>query len=81
MLYEASSGSLDYERANGVAEFGSGIAAVSAPLILGLVSDRFGVASAFWVIACFALAATVPALIFSRMKTVSGSQDLSTEVI
>ena len=69
MLYEASSGSLDYERANGVAEFGSGIAAVSAPLILGLVSDRFGVESAFWVIACFALAATIPALIFSRMKT------------
>ncbi len=69
MLYEASAGSLDFERANGVAEFGSGLAAVSAPLILGLVSDQFGVVSAFWVIACFALAATIPALILSRMKT------------
>jgi predicted MFS family arabinose efflux permease len=51
-----------YDKAFGIGSFANGIAAVLAPLLFGLVIDKRGILTVFWLSACFALAATLPLL-------------------
>jgi predicted MFS family arabinose efflux permease len=51
-----------YDKAFGIGSFANGIAAVIAPLLFGLVIDKSGILTVFWLSACFALAATLPLL-------------------
>jgi len=51
-----------YDKAFGISSFANGIAAVIAPLLFGLIIDRRGILTVFWLSACFALAAILPLL-------------------
>jgi MFS transporter, FSR family, fosmidomycin resistance protein len=51
-----------YDKAFGIGSFANGIAAVIAPLLYGLIIDKHGILTVFWLSACFALAATLPLL-------------------
>lgn len=52
-----------YDKAFGIGSFANGIAAVIAPLLYGLIIDKRGILTVFWLSACFALAATLPLLV------------------
>jgi FSR family fosmidomycin resistance protein-like MFS transporter len=54
----------NYERAFGIETLVSGVGITLAPLVLGFVSDQFGIISSFYVMAGSALLAVVPAIIF-----------------
>ncbi len=51
------------EKAFGIGSVISGAGSTLAPLILGYAADRYGIESAFFVSACFALLATIPAIV------------------
>lgn len=55
-----------FEKAFGVNALITGIASTLAPSILGFLSDRYGISHAFSFSAFLAVAATVPAIAFSR---------------
>lgn len=52
-----------YDKAFGIGSFANGIAAVIAPLLFGVIIDKRGILTVFWLSACFALAAILPLLI------------------
>ncbi len=51
------------EKAFGIGSVISGAGSTLAPIILGYAADRYGIESAFFVSACFALLATTPAIV------------------
>lgn len=57
-----------YEKAYGIAELAGNAGDVVAPLIIGILSDRFGIAPAFYAMAVAALLAIVPTIFFGRLK-------------
>jgi predicted MFS family arabinose efflux permease len=57
----------NYEKAFGIESFISNVGITSAPLVLGFVSDEFGIVKAFYVMASSALLAAIPAIIFLLM--------------
>ncbi len=58
----------NHEKAFGVHSFFTNIATTVSPILLGVISDTFSVMVAFYVSACFALLAIIPALFFSQLK-------------
>ena len=56
------------EKAFGLNAILVGIASTTAPFVLGSLSDTFGITTAFHFAAGFALVATIPALVLSRLK-------------
>ncbi|MDR3642763.1 MAG: MFS transporter [Candidatus Doudnabacteria bacterium] len=68
MVYQSMAESQNFERANGVAQFGDTVAAVIVPILLGLTSDRLGINWAFWLAAGFALLAVIPAVAFGNVR-------------
>jgi len=64
----------NFERANSLIEVGNMTAAAVAPLILGLISNRFGISTAFWACAGFAVLAVVPAVAY---RIISNRQKLA----
>jgi MFS transporter, FSR family, fosmidomycin resistance protein len=68
MVSEAVEHHGNFEKAFGVGAIVSGSAVTAAPLILGLVSDHFGIISAFNTMAVIALLAVVPAIAYMLIK-------------
>ncbi len=58
----------DFEKAFGVSQLISGCARTIAPILLGFISDKLGIASAFYTMAMVALVATIPTFLFGRTK-------------
>ena len=56
------------EKAYGLSSFLMSTMNVIAPIILGYISDLFGITAAFYLCAGFALTATVPAYFFGRVR-------------
>ena len=52
-----------YEKAFGIVSFASGISGVAAPILFGIMAERFGIVSVFLLSACFAILAIVPVLV------------------
>lgn len=60
-----------YDKAFGISSFANGIASVLAPLLFGVLTDRYGILTVFGLSACFALAAILPllaSLVIERRK-------------
>ncbi len=57
-----------YEKAYGIAGFMGGVGDVIGPLIIGILSDRFGIAPAFYAMAVAALLAVVPTVFYGRLR-------------
>lgn len=62
----------NYEKAYGLESFVSSIGLAVAPIVLGLVSDKFTIVAAFYVMAAAALLAALPAILFSLSGRRSG---------
>lgn len=56
------------QRAYGFNNFIVGMASTSAPLLLGMASDAFGIKSAFYVSAIMAIVATLPVMVAQKHK-------------
>lgn len=54
----------NFEKAFGIESFVSAIGIASAPIILGFVSDTSSIEHAFYIMACSALLASIPAMFF-----------------
>ena len=52
-----------YDKAFGIGSFVNGIASVLAPLLFGIVIDRYGIVAVFKISACFAIIAVIPLLL------------------
>jgi sugar phosphate permease len=57
----------NFEKAFGIEGFVSSLGIALAPVALGFVSDKFGIISAFYVMAGSALLAAIPAIAFFFM--------------
>jgi predicted MFS family arabinose efflux permease len=57
-----------YEKAFGFKEVNTGIASSLAPILLGVLSDQFGIMTAFYGSALFAIIAILPALLLRRIN-------------
>jgi len=68
MIAESVEHQKGMEKAFGLNAIFVGLASTAAPFTLGFLSDKFGIVAAFHVSAGFALVATVPAFILSRVK-------------
>jgi MFS family permease len=68
MVSEASEHHGNFEKAFGVNEFITNIGTTIAPLILGFLSDKFGIVSAFYAMGIAAVIAALPAYLFYRTK-------------
>jgi len=68
MVSEASEHHGNFEKAFGVNEFITSIGTTIAPLILGLLSDKFGIVSAFYAMGIAAIIAAIPAYFFYKTK-------------
>lgn len=64
MISDAAEAHGDFEKVFGVNATTVNIATMLAPLFLGIVSDKFGITTAFTTMAFFALLATIPAFAF-----------------
>jgi FSR family fosmidomycin resistance protein-like MFS transporter len=58
----------NHEHGFGVASFIDNIAAASSPIILGFVSDKYGVSQAFTISALVALIAVIPVFLYASTK-------------
>ena len=54
----------NFEKAFSIESFVSSVGITLAPIILGFTSDQFGITKAFYVMACSALLAAIPAILF-----------------
>ena len=54
----------NFEKAFSIESFVSSIGITLAPVVLGFTSDQFGIEKAFYVMACSALLASIPAMLF-----------------
>jgi MFS family permease len=68
MLTESAESHGNYKKTFGLSAFIDGIATTIAPVFLGVISDTFGITSAFQTMALFAVLAIVPAFAFSLTK-------------
>lgn len=68
MLSESVEGKTSFAKAFGLNGLLTGVATVLAPIILGLVSDRVGIVSAFALTAFIATTAIIPAVIYNKNK-------------
>lgn len=68
MITESTQHHKEYEKVFGIGSFVANIATSLAPIILGSVADKFGIVSAFYVSAMFAIFAIIPAYIYSKEK-------------
>ncbi len=68
MVSEASEYHGNFEKAFGVNEFAAGIATTIAPVLLGFLSDKYGIVTAFNTMALVALLAIIPAFFFHLTK-------------
>lgn len=68
MLSESVEHHRNYEKSYGLSALIISISTVIAPIVLGIISDRYGIVAAFYVSALFAVFATVPAAGFAWMK-------------
>lgn len=68
MIAESVEEQGDFEKAFGVKELISGTASSAAPVLLGLVSYKFGIVNAFNLSAFFAVLAVIPALLAKQVK-------------
>lgn len=57
-----------YEKAYGIAGLTGAVGDVIGPLIIGILSDRFGIAPAFYAMAVAALLAVVPTVFYGRLR-------------
>ncbi len=69
MVSEAADHHGNYEKAYGVNSLSSNSAIAAAPLLLGFISEKFGIVSAFNVMALVALLAIIPAVAFHTNKS------------
>ncbi|MFA6016614.1 MAG: MFS transporter [Patescibacteria group bacterium] len=70
MITESTQHHGQYEKVFGITSFIANIATSLAPIILGLVADKFGIINSFNVSAMFAILAIIPAYIYSQQKSV-----------
>lgn len=68
MVSDAAEHHGNFEKAFGLNETLSNIAKTIAPVLLGIISDQFGIVSAFNVMAFVALLAIIPAFAFRRTR-------------
>lgn len=54
----------NFEKAFSIESFVSSVGITLAPIVLGFTSDQFGIVNAFYIMACSALLASVPAILF-----------------
>lgn len=68
MVVESVEHRVGMEKAFGLNAMFVGVASTIAPFALGFFSDKFGITAAFGIAAGFAVIATIPALLFSRVE-------------
>ena len=68
MVSESIEGKSSFEKGFGINAFITSIATVLAPILLGFISYKYGIVSAFGVSAIFALLATIPAFIYTKIN-------------
>lgn len=68
MVSEASEHHGNFEKAFGVNEFITNIGTTLAPVILGLLSDKYGIIAAFYAMGIAAAIAALPAYLFYKTK-------------
>lgn len=68
MVSEAVQSHGDFEKAFGFNSVITALALSIAPIFLGHLSDRYGIATAFLAMAFFALLATLPAFVFGKVE-------------
>lgn len=71
MVSEASEHHGNFEKAFGVNEFITNFGTTIAPLMLGFLSDKFGIVSAFYAMAIAGAVAAIPAYLFYVSKRVT----------
>ncbi len=62
----------NHEKAFGIHSLFTNIATTVSPILLGLISDTYGIVYAFYLSACFAVVATIPAFFFAKHKAKVG---------
>lgn len=68
MISESADHHGNFEKTFGIASLVGSIATTLAPIVLGIISDMFGIVTAFIVMAGFALFAIIPAIAFHAAK-------------